>query len=35
MNSDRIHYIDTAKGIGILFVVIAHHLLGGMRYVGG
>ena len=29
MNSDRIHYIDTAKGIGILFVVIAHHLLGG------
>lgn len=27
-NSDRIDYIDTAKGMGILFVVIGHHLLG-------
>lgn len=28
MASARVHYIDTAKGIGILLVVIAHHLLG-------
>lgn len=27
-DSNRIDYIDTAKGIGIFFVVIGHHLLG-------
>lgn len=26
--SNRLDYIDTAKGIGIIFVVIYHHLLG-------
>ena len=28
MGLARIHYIDTVKGVGILFVIMGHHWLG-------